>query len=170
MRLTQGCFSFLPDLTDEQIEKQSNAQVQPVADSNMKRNVNVAANEELVDSSDESDGSDLELIEEDFEDEPGKDEQQPQKEGGEKCEIEKNTNDDEVKKVDTLINSYLDNLVIKRENWEVGRDGKKVESKDKNRNQYEISREAVVAKVNKAPERRRYSRSCKRTANYSEFF
>ena len=22
MRLTQGCFSFLPDLTDEQIEKQ----------------------------------------------------------------------------------------------------------------------------------------------------
>ena len=24
MRLTQGCFSFLPDLTDQQIEKQVN--------------------------------------------------------------------------------------------------------------------------------------------------
>ena len=24
MRLTQGCFSFLPDLTDQQIEKQIN--------------------------------------------------------------------------------------------------------------------------------------------------
>ena len=53
----------------------------------------------------------------------------------------------------------------------VNKTREKSKHKSKDTNQHEmISREAVVAKANKAPERRRLSRSCKRTADYREFY
>ena len=127
---------------DEQIEKQTNEQEnargQALLNIQKSHLLNVETNREMKlqtkpdiinssDESDEDDDSDLEVIEEDVEDEvePRK-EGQPSKDNlptetkGESLDIgkqmcKKDTENKKVDNVDKLINSYFDNLLIKRE-------------------------------------------------------
>ena len=142
---------------DEQIEKLTNG-TDHLFDIEANRQVKVQTKLEILDSSEESEegDSDLELIEEDFEDEdePGKDMQPKEADLPTPAETKENsfdigkqlslenvivskmmeeeTTNEEVKNVDTLINSYLNNLLIKREKWELGRDNKRIKSEDGN--------------------------------------
>ena len=132
---------------DEQIEKQTNeqqdARYQAQFDNEINQHLSTIEDDSKMqtmpgirESSEESeeDDSDLELIEENFEDEIGRVGQKQHKRGdlqtgkGEHSQKENYGNKnggcwsklpqkDPVKNVDTLIKSYLDNLLFKREKW-----------------------------------------------------